>query len=450
MLPEEARQDRVSASDRLLVVVDPVARRSDGESVRIAKDVLSARAVTKLCLPEDPAEFARALARRGARRVVVVGDDRALLRAVTLLHREHALASCALSLVPVGTAVSLAHSLGVPAGAVAAARAVLQGKVRRLDLLVDDSGGVVLGGLRIPPGSGDGNGYGSGYGSTDGAGPGAGNGPEDGSEDGLGSGRRTRRPSGGLRASRDRVGRTRAPDGTGGMGGKRAAGGAVSGADGRAGDGASGAGGFDGFDGFDRFTFPGGGSWAEGPEGGGPRAGTDRAGAAETTGRAGQAAGTGRSGEARGAASGAAGEEVDGPRWLRHCQSLVRTLAGRSGSAGVPLPAGPLRRWGNTAAPPVPAPARLRVEADGVTLVDLDQPVDAIRVAPHADGLARIEIRPAGPEPGAEPRWVRAHAHTVTVSGADFRYRADALLAGPVRMRTWTVRAGAWGLTLPG
>ena len=33
--------------------------------------------------------------------------------------------------------------------------------------------------------------------------------------------------------------------------------------------------------------------------------------------------------------------------------------------------------------------------------------------------------------------------------GADFRYRADIQTAGPVRTRTWTVRAGAWGLMLP-
>ncbi|MGV9900196.1 hypothetical protein ACWDVV_40315, partial [Streptomyces tendae] len=53
----------------LLVVVDPVARRLDGESVRIAKDVLSAGAAhTKVCLPDGPEEFARALRRRGSRR----------------------------------------------------------------------------------------------------------------------------------------------------------------------------------------------------------------------------------------------------------------------------------------------------------------------------------------------------------------------------------------------
>lgn len=40
--------------DQLLVVIDPVARRTDGESVRIAKDVLSAGAHAKICLPDTP------------------------------------------------------------------------------------------------------------------------------------------------------------------------------------------------------------------------------------------------------------------------------------------------------------------------------------------------------------------------------------------------------------
>ncbi len=144
-------------SDQLLVVVDPVARRTDGESVRIAKDVLSAGASsTKVCLPDDGEEFARALRRRGSRRPVVVGDDRALLRAVGLLHRHRELAECALSVVPVGPVLGLTRSLGLPSGAVAAARAVLDGAERRLDLLVDDSDGVVLGavGFRRSPGTG--------------------------------------------------------------------------------------------------------------------------------------------------------------------------------------------------------------------------------------------------------------------------------------------------------
>ncbi|MFE5947690.1 diacylglycerol kinase, partial [Streptomyces sp. NPDC056480] len=142
----------MSDHDQLLVIVDPVARRSDGESVRIAKDVLSAGAEAKICLPDSPEEFTRALARRGSRRPVVLGDDRALLRTVALLHRERELAAGALSLVPIGPpdALELAHALGVPRSTPAAARAVLDGAVRRLDLLVDDSDGVVLGDLQVP------------------------------------------------------------------------------------------------------------------------------------------------------------------------------------------------------------------------------------------------------------------------------------------------------------
>ncbi|MFF3325705.1 diacylglycerol kinase [Streptomyces sp. NPDC002889] len=262
---------------QLLVVIDPVARRTDGESVRIAKDVLCGGSEAKICLPEGPEEFARALARRGGRRPVVVGDDRALLRAVTLLHRDRWLGDGALALIPVGAAVQLAHSLGVPAGPVAAARAVLDGAVRRLDLLVDESDGVVLGDLAIP----------------------AGHDPE--------------------------------------------------------------------------------------------REGVDGEGASV---------------------------------WSA-CRSLVRTLVRPAPSAHAP------RRH------------RLRVEADGILLTDLDRPVEGVTVRTDG-GRAEVTV-----QHHAHSDPVRTQALTVTVSGADFRYRADALITGPVRTRTWTLRPGAWGLTLP-
>ncbi|GFH36303.1 diacylglycerol kinase [Streptomyces pacificus] len=289
----------MSAPDQLLVVIDPVARRIDGESVRIAKDVLCAGSAAKICLPDGPKEFSRALARRGSRRPVVIGDDRALLRAVGLLHRARELADETLSLVPVGArgSVETARALGVPADAVAAARTVLDGAAHRLDLLADDSDGVVLADLRIPAGRGG----------------------------------------------------TGGPGGTGGSGGW--------------------------------------GGW------GGTRTG------------------------------GAAGPV--GSVW-RVCRSLVRTLAG-------PVPqASPGARL------------RLRVEADGVLLSDLDEPIEDVRVR-TADGAAEVTVRRGS---GSGP--VRILAKVVTVSGADFRYRADALVAGPVRHRTWTLRPRAWSLTLPG
>ncbi|MEU6927765.1 diacylglycerol kinase [Streptomyces sp. NPDC046374] len=263
----------MSDHDQLLVIIDPVARRMDGESVRIAKDVLSAGAETKICLPDGPEEFARILSRRGSRRPVVLGDDRALLRAVTLLHRDRGPSPAPLALVPIGAPdrLQVARALGVPPGTVAAARAVLYGVARRLDLLVDDSGGVVLHRLDVP-------------------------------------------------AAR---------------------------------------------------------LLAAAP-----------------------------------------------PTVWDTCRSLVRTLVR-------PAPA------------PVLARAhRLRVEADGVLLSDVDTPLEGLTVR-ALGGAAALTLAPAGAPP------VHATAQTLTVTGPDFRYRADALVSGPVRRREWTVRAGAWGLTLP-
>ncbi|MCQ4081646.1 diacylglycerol kinase [Streptomyces sp. RB6PN25] len=290
------------------MVIDPLARTMDGESVRIAKDVLQAGAPSlKICLPESHEELERALAHRGRRRPVVVGDDRALLRTVRILHRERALDEAVLSLVPVGQrpALALARALGVPLSTVSAARAVLGGTERSLDLLVDDSGGIVVGALRIP------------------------------------------------------------------------------GSPGEAGDG----------------------------------------GCAEACGRA------------------------EG-RWLeRGARNLVRALTAPLPSLPLPLPLPLLGRpgpGGPGAANGDGAGHRLRVEADGVVLADLDRPVHEVSVRSTAGGLAEVFVR--HPESRGP---LRVRARVLTVSGRDFRYRADESDAGPVRRRTWTVQPRAWRLTVP-
>ncbi len=328
----------------LLVVIDPAARRTDGESVRIAKDVLCAGAQTKICLPDGPDEVERALARRGARRPVVVGDDRALLRVVEVLHRRRELADATLSVVPVGgpATVALARSLGVPTDPVTAARTVLDGVAHPRDLLVDDSGGVVLGGLRIPSGP-----------RTDPAVRPAGQEPYDADGAGPGPASEPGPPAG--HAS-----------GSGRLNGHR-----------------------------DHREDPG-----AGPPGGGS------------------------------------------PPWWTPAARTARTALTLLSLPVIGLTGGTRRRVHP------PPPHRLRVEADGVLLTDLDRPVTRVSVAtaagPGDGGLAEVVVHPhaaGGP--------VRALARAVTVSGQDFRYRADALVRGPVRSRTWTVLTEAWTLILP-
>ncbi|MET7639381.1 diacylglycerol kinase [Streptomyces sp. NPDC005438] len=156
----------MSAQD-LLVVIDPAARQIDGESVRIARDVLKGGSgELKLCLPEGPEEFVRALDRRGGRHPVVIGDDHSLGLAVRTLYATRAYSGTGLSLVPVGERVRLARSLGVPHRVVDAARAVLAGRTRALDLLVDSDGGVSCGPLLLEGVRGSPEGHGAPEAST--------------------------------------------------------------------------------------------------------------------------------------------------------------------------------------------------------------------------------------------------------------------------------------------
>ncbi|QLE76118.1 hypothetical protein FGW37_15390 [Streptomyces rectiverticillatus] len=322
------------------MVIDPVARRVDGESVRIARDVLRGGAATKICLPDGPEEVERALARRGRRRPVVIGDDSALLHVVNVLQRRRELADIPVSVVPVGPlpAVSLARTLGVPLGPVAAARAVLDGTERRLDVLVDEGGGVVLGGLWVPGGYGPG-------------------------------------------------GETDAPAGPAGPAGATPAG----------------------------VTGPNGS--AEAGEGGATA--VEPVDAAPGPGCATAESVVGGSGE---------GHQ---PWWspaARTARSALTLLTGPAAAGRVPLP-------GCT---------RLRIEADGVLVTDLDQPVTRVSVAAADGGLAELTVHTHD----ADRPW-RRRARRITISGPAFRYRADHTLTGPVRRRTWTVHAEGWRLVLP-
>ncbi|GLW54615.1 diacylglycerol kinase [Kitasatospora phosalacinea] len=149
--PVSRPPDDTGGPEPLLVLLDPSAREADGESVRIAKDVLCGGADVKVALPESPSELDRVLAHRGRRRAVVIGSDQALQRVLQALHRQRELDAGPVGLVPVGgpVATATARLLGVPAEPVAAARAVLGGAARRLDLLLDDGGGVVLAEVRF-------------------------------------------------------------------------------------------------------------------------------------------------------------------------------------------------------------------------------------------------------------------------------------------------------------
>ena len=393
-----------SAGEALLVVVSPVALALDGESVRVARDVLGAAFAMKAVVPEDLAELEHALSRKGRRRLVVIGDDQALHEVVQLLHRHAELEAGPIGIIPVGTGQSLglSRSLGAASRPVEAARAVARGAERRLDLLVDEDGGVVLGNLWIPgraePRSGRTDGSGTAPGEARG-GPGATS----------------------VRASNERImdvdpHAACSP---------------------RANSAASGRG-------------PGLiGNWCS------QLGRTAQAAARAVTGPL-LAHGGGTSGGA-GFRPGEPGPAEPGSGESAPGGSRPGEPAQRGSHGG---------RGGEYARADGPG-QYLRVEADGRLLADLDRPVGPVSVRNAStategssglsvpdDGLVEVLIgTDAGPGTA-----LRVRAQRITVTGGTgsaengsglFTYEADHTLSSPVHERTWTVVPGAWRLTVP-
>ena len=100
----------------------------------------------------SPADCDAAVARLGERRVVICGGDGSVHTVVEALHRAGAL-DRPVGLIPLGTGNDLARAVGLPLDPAAAARVVLDGRPRRLDLLVDDTGGVVVNAVHLGVGA---------------------------------------------------------------------------------------------------------------------------------------------------------------------------------------------------------------------------------------------------------------------------------------------------------
>jgi hypothetical protein len=422
-----------TAGQPLLVVIAPAARQVDAESVRIAKDVLSGGAAVKVVMPENAAELDRMLAHRGRKRPVVIGDDRALHRVVEALHRQRELTAATLGLVPVGGAgtAALARALGVPTEPVAAARAILGGGERRLDLLVDDSGGVVLGGLRIP--------------GRTAVRPGARNGQQRIGQQGSLQ-QSNGRADGGRRGAEQESPDSRGPtepldfeqlepeEAHCSLSAKQAAAGRGSGCDQPYHEAHLHHPGHDHHDHPDHHHDHQHDDLSHHHDQRHDHEDEDE---------------DDRS------------RDEDGGRWrsLLTPAGLGRTARSVARACTGAVPALLPGSFGSLALPGSHTP-RLRVEADGTLLTDLNHPVRMVAVrlaALHADrsapagldgsyeGAVDVLVRP----PSSTGRALRVRARTVTVIGRDFSYEADSELSGPVRCRTWTVLPGAWQLSVP-
>jgi diacylglycerol kinase family enzyme len=141
-------------TDRLLVVTNASAGSAEEEAVDAALDVLRTGADVLVRACHDPDELDDIVAAREGRRIVVAGGDGSLHVLVRTLFRRGELGvDDPLGLLPLGTGNDFARALEVPLDPADAARIVLAGRTRALDLLVDDAGGVVVNAVHVGVGA---------------------------------------------------------------------------------------------------------------------------------------------------------------------------------------------------------------------------------------------------------------------------------------------------------
>lgn len=140
----------------LLVIKNSGAGTSDDESIEAALEVWRGStevAEIEVCATAGPEELDDVLAGADGRTVVVAGGDGSLHAVVAALHRSGALAESTLALLPLGTGNDFARTLEIPLEPVEAAKVVIAGAPRKVDLLVDETGGIVVNHVHVGAGA---------------------------------------------------------------------------------------------------------------------------------------------------------------------------------------------------------------------------------------------------------------------------------------------------------
>lgn len=133
----------------LLLIANAGAGTSYDDAIDHAVQILSEGASVEVAHTSNPGELDGVLHRAGTRRIVVAGGDGSLHAVVAALHKRNELAGAELALLPMGTGNDFARAMEVPLEIEEAARLVLTGEVRDVDLIVDERGQVVVNNVHV-------------------------------------------------------------------------------------------------------------------------------------------------------------------------------------------------------------------------------------------------------------------------------------------------------------
>jgi YegS/Rv2252/BmrU family lipid kinase len=139
--------------DPLLLITNAEAGGAQHDALEVALGVLREDADVEVATTTNPGELDGVLHRAGCRSIVVAGGDGSLHAVVAALYRRHELADAVVGLVPLGTGNDFARGAGIPLDPAEAARVVVAGDVRPVDLIVDCLGEVVVNNVHIGVGA---------------------------------------------------------------------------------------------------------------------------------------------------------------------------------------------------------------------------------------------------------------------------------------------------------
>jgi YegS/Rv2252/BmrU family lipid kinase len=139
--------------DPLLVITNEEAGTADDEALESALGILRKRCSVEVQSTSKPGELDGVLQRAGSRRIVVAGGDGSLHAVISALHRRHDLAGTVVGLLPMGTGNDFARTLEIPLDLDEAARVIISGEVRPMDLIVDELGEIVVNNVHVGAGA---------------------------------------------------------------------------------------------------------------------------------------------------------------------------------------------------------------------------------------------------------------------------------------------------------
>ena len=137
----------------MLVITNSDAGTSDEMKLDLALTILRSAASVEVARTSNAGELDGVLHRAGSRRIVVAGGDGSLHAVVAALHKRNELRGKTLALLPLGTGNDFARGTGLPLDIEDAARMVLDGEARLVDLIVDETGSVVVNNVHVGAGA---------------------------------------------------------------------------------------------------------------------------------------------------------------------------------------------------------------------------------------------------------------------------------------------------------